>query len=79
MPTGPKGERNDMKQEWDQFNKKLQDTAQAKDVQETTRYHTPQKTQKVSEFEPMNEQETNSQNVEIIPTFLTSEIILMVT
>lgn len=28
----PKGESNDMKQEWDQFNKKLQDTAKSIDV-----------------------------------------------
>lgn len=77
--TGPKGKSNDMQQEWDSFNKKLQDTTKKTDVQETIRYLTPHQTQKVSEFEKMDEQGTSSQNAEIIPTFLTSDIILKVT
>ena len=68
-----------MEQEWDDFNKKIQDTTKKTDVQETIRYLTPHQTQKVSEFEKMDEQGTSSQNAEIIPTFPTSEIILKVT
>lgn len=68
-----------MEQEWDQFNKKLQHTPKTTNVQETTEYHTSHQTQKISKSEPMSEQGTSLQNIEIIPTFLTSEIILKVT
>jgi len=68
-----------LKQEWDQFNKRIQDTPKTMDVQETTEYHTPLHTQNITESELMDEQATNSQQTKIIPALPTSEFVLKVT
>lgn len=71
MSTPPKDissetKSNSLEQEWDQFNKKLQD------AQENMEYQTPVHLQKNTESESMDEQATMSQQTEIIPTLPTS-------
>lgn len=42
--TGPEGKSSDLEQEWEKFNRKLQDTPKTTNVLETIEYHTPKKT-----------------------------------
>ena len=44
-----------LEQEWDQFNKKLQDTPKTTDTQENMEYQTPLHVQKNTTSEPMDE------------------------
>lgn len=60
MGTPPKDinseiKRNNLEQEWDQFNKKVQDTPKKTDAWETMEYQTPLHVQRNTESEPIDE------------------------
>ena len=65
---------NNMEQQWDEFSKSLKNRKEIMKAQGNSKFHTPQQTQRRSNLETGDNQETSSQEVEIIPALLTSEI-----
>jgi len=69
--TNSKAQGTSLEQEWDQFNKKLQDTTKAPNAQEIEEFKTPLKIHQ--------DTEPKFQHAKIIPALPTSKIVLKVT
>ena len=65
----------DLDKEWEKFNKKLQTCT---NLDEKSKFQTPKQTQQKVNLETTEQGAINTQDIEVIPDFPTSEIVLKI-